>query len=189
MAVPKRKPVSGVHKPVKRVDPKHRRIFFLCGKQRLNLSEDARREIAGQFRKDKVCSMQGMQPEELYRMLLYLANLWKGEERKQRSENRDKKKRMDGKKSPWASPEAIYFIKQRAEEYWGSIWKMKLSGFLGLQAKYYYEQKKQDLPGCVLVVNGLHYIDPDHPEIPKKIIYNATEALKILLNRAAGKKT
>jgi hypothetical protein len=192
MAVPKRNP-SRVNKTV---NPAVRRlsnkIFWLCHKTRLNLGDEDRREIAGQFRKDKVCSMQGMKPEDLYQMVVFLNRRLTAQQNEAAKENREirlkQKKRVDGSKSPWASERARHFLRKEAEVYWGDQWEIKLNGFLGQHAVFVAEQKQTPLPGCVMIANGLHFISWNHPEIPKGLHYNATQGMLAMSGRAVKKR-
>ncbi|MFZ5432593.1 MAG: hypothetical protein ACOZB3_02355 [Calditrichota bacterium] len=163
--MPKRPPPA----PPERMGGHKARAAIFCHCKELGYDDEARRIVAGKFRRDGVESMQGMNPLDLGRMEFHLRTLVKQRQTAQaikaethRRERLRKHKRID-QPSGRASDRAKHYLRTLAESYYGAEWEIRLNGFL-------YRQ-----------TGGL--MQWDSPTLSARDCWNATEGLKQMLKR------
>ncbi len=171
------------------------RIFCLC--KELGIREDARKILAGSFRADGVESMSGMRLGELYAMERELAKQGvvrhtavSAEQRAERSERRRQHKRVDGPDSAYASERARLYLRNRAEEYYGSEWAQRIGIFLGglwlkWEARCERNGQVTSRPRDAMSAGKLLFIPWDSAYLPRNFHHWATEAMKAMIKRAS----
>ena len=109
-------------------------IFWLCAQ--LGIADEARRIIAGSFRKDKQETMRGMGPLEAAKMEFALKQQLREQINGTREKRLKQHRRVAGPKGEYADRRALYFLRSQAVILWGDDWEIELHRFIKRQTTY-----------------------------------------------------